>query len=368
MTEYAGYLFISILLLRTSITAINFLFVRVVQRAPLKEDNSLKLSLLIPARDEEGNIANLLGDIAKLKNRPFEVIVYNDNSSDSTSAVVSSFFDKIGELKLIESNNHMPPPGWLGKNNACHNLALASTGNYLLFIDADVRLEEGFIERYAGYAIGSQLSLLSLFPKQIMESRGSEITTPIMNWILLSLLPLPLVRYCSWSSFSAANGQFMLFNREDYLKMLPHSKFRRSMAEDIEIARYYKNSKKRVATLTADNSVKCKMYGNFNEAVNGFSKNVLFFFGNSLFFTFLFTILTTLTPLYLLLFNGFIEFVASISLILILTMLYSLTSYQSVYKNILNRIVHQIVYLYIVICALKAKTKRELLWKGRNIY
>jgi hypothetical protein len=322
-------------------------------------------SILIPARNEENSIGNLLEDILTLKDRPCEVIVYDDKSTDRTKEIVLGFQKRLPELRLIEGEL---PEGWLGKNNGCHSLASVAKGQYLLFLDADVRIDSDMATKYLNYAIENKLSLLSIFPAQILENRAGKISTPIMNWILLSLLPLPLVKNCSWSSFSAANGQFMLFKTDDYNLLKPHEKFKMSRAEDIEISRNFKNERKHIATLAGDKSIRCNMYNQLNDAINGFSKNVFYFFGNSPVLTIIFAILTTLTPLWLFVFNGVIPGLVSVTAVLLMRIFVSLASKQSVGDNLKFLFHQQVVFMRIVAKAAVNRKKRVEIWKGRNIY
>ena len=279
-----GWILLFFLTIRLIVSFVNFIWTYLVRRelsnyCNAKENEPMpSWSILIPARNEENSIGNLLEDIIKLNDKPCEIIIYDDNSTDYTRDIVMEYQKRLPELRLIEGDL---PEGWLGKNNGCHKLAAVAKGNYLLFLDADVRIDSNLATKYLNYALSNNLSLLSIFPNQILENRDSKISTPIMNWILLSLLPLPLVKNCSWSSFSAANGQFMLFKTDDYTLLKPHERFRMSRAEDIEISRYFKKERKLTATLAGDGSIRCNMYNRLDDAINGFSKNVFYFFGNS---------------------------------------------------------------------------------------
>ncbi|PKO98697.1 MAG: hypothetical protein CVU13_09715 [Bacteroidetes bacterium HGW-Bacteroidetes-8] len=382
LPEVIGYILLSILSLRLIVSLVNLLWKRWIDYTFLKgrvsgwgseklangQKRKQSWSILIPARDEELNIGKLLEDIEDLKFKPMEVIVFNDNSSDKTADIVESFASRIPGLRLVDNSLESLPQGWLGKSNACHTLAQFASGDYLLFLDADVRIGNGIAESYLPYAIKEGLSLLSVFPKQILPNYQSKIVTPVMNWILLSLLPLPLVRYCSWSSFSAANGQFMLFKASVYKELQPHKEFRMSRAEDIEISRYYKKHKERIATLTGDDSVRCMMYDNLEDAINGFSKNVFHFFGNSVFTTLLFTLLTTLTPLLVLFMNGVGWAFLSLGAAILIRLFVSLASEQSYRDNLKFMLHQQIVFLKITIRAIKNRHHKTQIWKGRNIY
>mgnify|MGYP001584351259 CR=1 FL=1 len=172
------------------------------------------VSILIPARDEEKNIGKILNDILHQDYQEIEVIVFNDQSSNLTAEIVKEYAFHDSRISLI--NSDLLPEGWLGKNWACHSLSEAAKGEYLLFLDADVRVGNGLIVNVISYVKHFKLALVSIFPKQIIKTFGEKITVPNMNYILLSLLPLILVRKSGFSSLAAANGQFMLFDSKIY--------------------------------------------------------------------------------------------------------------------------------------------------------
>ena len=234
------------------------------------------VSVSIPARNEELNIESILTCLQRQDYKNIEILVYDDQSTDRTGEIVSQFMKQDNRIKLIESGGL--PPGWLGKNHACHELSKRAKGKYFLFIDADVRLSKNIIIQTITTSEKHNLGLLSIFPIQEMQTFGERITVPNMNFILLSLLPLILVRKTKFHSLTAANGQFMLFKSSVYQHVYPHKKMKDSKVEDIEIARYYKESNIRIACTTGDERVSCRMYTDFNEAVDGFSKNITFFF------------------------------------------------------------------------------------------
>ncbi|MBN2570753.1 MAG: glycosyltransferase family 2 protein, partial [Ignavibacteriales bacterium] len=184
------------------------------------------ISVLIPARNEEENITDLLNDLLEQDYENIEIIIFNDESTDNTERIVKDYMKKDTRIKLINSDGL--PGGWVGKNYACNSLAKNANGGYFLFLDADVRVGKNLIDSVLSHIQKYKLSLLSIFPKQIMLTRAEKIVVPLMNFILLSLLPLRLVRKSKFSSLAAANGQFMFFDSECYRKLEPHKKFRNS--------------------------------------------------------------------------------------------------------------------------------------------
>ncbi|MFW6289564.1 MAG: glycosyltransferase family 2 protein, partial [Mariniphaga sp.] len=151
------------------------------QPLPEKGSNVAELvSVLIPARNEENNIRNLLTDLQQQNYPNLEIIVFNDQSTDKTEQILQQFAADDKRIRFINSAGL--PDGWLGKNFACHVLALNAKGKYLLFLDADVRTGVGIIERILAFSQQHKLALVSVFPRQIMLSLVEKTTVPNMNY------------------------------------------------------------------------------------------------------------------------------------------------------------------------------------------
>lgn len=361
---YIGYFFLFFILLRFSVSFVN-LISKIYLYPVTHLDEYPKVSILIPARNEESNLKLLLSDISHLSYLNCEVLVYDDCSTDNTSLVVKNYISTNKAIRLIDGESL--PKRWLGKNFACYNLALQATGTYLLFLDADVRIGSNLIERVLSTMQKQNLKLLSVFPKQIIDNKGTWQVVPLMNWILLSLLPLILVRLSGWTSFAAANGQFMLFETNTYRQLDPHKEFRLSKVEDIDICRYYKKKKMRVATLLGDNDIQCKMYNSKNESIEGFAKNVFAFFGNSIVATILFALVTSISPLFLFLFINTEPTLFYIAMVILIRICVSLTSKQSPLKNLRYMLAQHYAFLRIIYQALVHRKNKSLEWKGRKI-
>ena len=357
------------------IIAIFFTFSQLIVAAtnlifkPVLRDNELipefLVSVLIPARNEERNIRNILTDLISQPYQNLEIIVFDDQSDDLTPKIVKEIAQTDQRIKLVRSDDL--PDGWLGKNFACHSLSIHAKGDYLLFLDADVRIGNDIIRKTTVYAEKHSLGLLSIFPRQLLLTMGEKMTVPIMNYILLTLLPLPLVLWSGFASLAAANGQFMLFNAKKYRDFYPHEFLKKNKVEDIAISRYFKQKKIPVACLIGDKSIQCRMYGSFWEAVNGFSKNFTAFFGNSYFLATLFWLITTFG--FIAVFFSFPDNIFTIYLVLLLMIriLVSLASQQQVMTNALYIIPHQLVIGLFIFSSFTSKYTHNYQWKGRNI-
>jgi len=340
----------------------NLLFPNRLKPAEIPDD---LISVLIPARNEEKNIGRLLEDLRKQACFNLEILVFDDESTDSTAETVRQAAAKDPRVRLLVSDGLQE--GWLGKNRACHQLGTEARGAYFMFIDADVRIGNDFISKVLAGANKNATGLLSIFPRQVMCTPGEWSTVPVMNYILLTLLPLILVSKAKYSSLSAANGQFMLFDAAVYRKYSPHKHFRDKKVEDIAIIRYLKQEKVPVACLAGEGDITCRMYGNFAEAVHGFSKNIVMFFGGSTVLAIAFWSITTL---------GFIPVITTLSpevtlaylaVIILIRIMVSAVSRQSIGRNLLYLVPQQLSMGLMIIQSIRNSIRKQYTWKGRNI-
>jgi glycosyltransferase involved in cell wall biosynthesis len=327
--------------------------------------NSPLVSLLIPARNEEKNIGKLLQSLTKQEYNNIEILVYDDLSTDQTPTIIKEFQQTDPRIQIIDGV--ALPSGWLGKNHACYNLALKATGRYLLFLDADVDISPNFVQNAVAYMQKKQLSLLTMFPKQRMETFGEQMVVPNMNLILLSLLPLWLVSWSRRPSLSAANGQMMMFRANDYTMYQWHKMLKTTTAEDIAISRQIKRHRLRMATLLGKSDISCRMYENYTDSIQGFTKNVLAYFGGSVFFMLFYVAITTLSPLWLFFTTSTLFFTGYLLVVLATRALIASVSEQNVLKSVLFSPLQQWAFLRIVWNALVWKTGKSIRWKGREI-
>jgi glycosyltransferase involved in cell wall biosynthesis len=324
-----------------------------------------KVSILIPARNEERNILLLLESILKQDYLNYEVIILDDDSTDTTYDLCNKFSDAHSQFKVIKGEPL--PKDWLGKNYACHQLAQEASGKYLLFLDADVTMAPGLLNSALDQMIANKLSLLSLFPDQQMNTIGERSVIPLMNYLLLTLLPIRLIYGNRNPVFAAACGQFMLFDSEDYHQHQWHLKVRNEVVEDLKIMRVIKLAGCRGEALLANGLVSCRMYNGYQEAIDGFSKNFLAPFNNSIL---LFTIFLTLQiagPLFIL-FTLNIELILLMCTFIIITR--GITSILSRQNVAYNTFLHPLQMVNLVIIgyfAIHRNITKTSHWKGRIV-
>ncbi len=352
-----------IALIRLLVAVFNY-FTRPYLPYDIPEGNPL-ISVLIPARNEEKNIGNLINDIINQSYKNYELVVYNDQSDDNTQSILNEFVIKEPRLRII--NGEALPQGWLGKNNACYNLALKAKGDYLMFLDADVRLGFNHFERSLSFMQKKSLTFLTMFPKQELITFGEKITVPVMQWILLTFLPLRLVQWSKRKSLSAANGQMMMFEASSYRKYQWHEKFKSNPVEDILISRDIKRSKLRMATLLGSDDISCRMYNGFMEATTGFSKNICQFFGGSVQVMVIFAILSTLSPFLIVLMQPYPFVFLYFFSIIFSRMLVAVLCEQHPLISVIMLPIQQYAFLRMVYLSFKLHRGDKFSWKGRLI-
>lgn len=325
------------------------------------------VSLLIPARNEEKNIVNCIQNLRAIDTTDCvkEILILDDNSEDQTADRIRNQIPNLLKIKLISG---LPlPKGWLGKNWACHQLALQAKGHYILFVDADVTLTKTAIENALEQCNANKLDLLSLFPNQKMVNFGEKLVVPLMHYLLLGLLPLRLVRSTKFASLAAANGQFMLFDAESYRKHNFHELIKNNVLDDVNIMRLVKSHGLRGEVLLANNQVFCRMYQSGKEAFAGFSKNLFPGFGSNILIFQLYFYLIFWGWFALILNGNIVLITICCALSLSIRTMISSLAQQSIWQNLVLHPLQICYYACIGIYSMYLHLTHNVSWKGRKI-
>jgi chlorobactene glucosyltransferase len=236
-----------------------------------------QVSVLVPARNEEKNIVRCIGSLLAQDYPAFEVIALDDQSTDGTQAILEKMAH--AETRLRVSPGQPLPPGWLGKNWACAQLAAQAVGELLLFTDADTYHEPQALRACVTALEGEHADLLTGFPRQIVRTWGERFIVPFFGWAFYCFVPLWLAYRLKASALSIAVGQLLLLRRTAYDAIGGHAAVRASIAEDLDLARRIKAHGYRWRVLDATRLISCRMYSSSREAFGGLSKNLFAAFG-----------------------------------------------------------------------------------------
>jgi glycosyltransferase involved in cell wall biosynthesis len=257
------------LLLTGGLAAWNLLLFR---RAPRPLADTESVSILIPARNEEANIEGAVRAACAQTASRVEVVVLDDGSTDATPRLLASLAAECPRLRVV--GGKPLPPGWAGKAWACWQLGSEhARHDWLLFVDADVRLFPEAAARALAAARAQRIDLLSAFPRQLVPTPGEALLVPLMYLLLVAYLPMAFIRSNRRPSLSAACGQFMLVRREAYLAADGHRAVAGTLHDGIKLARRMKAAGFSVGILDGQDLASCRMYAGFRASWRGFARN-----------------------------------------------------------------------------------------------
>lgn len=351
------------IILRFTVTLFNFISDPKLRRVTRHYTD--RVSILIPVRNEWQDIITLLESIYQQDYNNYEVIILDDDSNDDTYKLCKAFCHRHQNFRIVKGEKL--PAGWTGKNFACHQLALAAKGDFLLFLDADEQVHDGLINTAIYRMHQYKLGLLSVFANPYMLTTGERIVVPLLHYLLLGLLPLRLVYLIKTHFIAAASGQFMLFSADDYRRHQWHSVVKDKIVEDAEIMRMVKAAGYRGETLLANNMLTSRMYKNYVGAINGFSKNVLSVFNYNIIWFLIYILLTIAGPMMVLITLNIPLILFMSAIILIGRLMSSLLAGQNPVYNIILHPLQMISLTAIAFTAIQKHLTHTLTWKGRRI-
>jgi glycosyltransferase involved in cell wall biosynthesis len=351
------------IILRFAVTLFNFISDPKLRRVNRPYPDLV--SILIPVRNEAENILLLLQSIYEQDYSNYEVIILDDGSSDSTYNICATFADKHSQFRVIKGAPL--PHDWLGKNYACYQLASHAQGNFLLFIDADEQVNPDLINSAVHRMYVNKLGLLSLFTNQQMVTIGEWLVVPLMHYILLNLLPLRLIYLVKNYTVAAASGQFMLFDAELYREHQWHEQVKDKVVEDVEIMRLVKAASYNGEALLANGMINCRMYKNYRDAVNGFSKNFLAAFNYNIIWFLIYIVLIIGGPMIVMMTLHFELILFMFGLIILTRVMISLSAGQNAWYNILLHPAQMFSLTLVAFLAIQRHLTKTMIWKGRKI-
>ena len=247
---------------------------------PPPADRAPHISVIVPARDEEANIAACLRALLA-QDYPrdrLQIVAVDDHSADTTAAIVEDLARAHPQIMLVSSPPL--PPHWTGKTNACAAgvRATSPASEWLCFIDADVRAAPCALSSAYEAAVSRRLDLLSLMPRQEMKTLAERLIIPC-GFILLSFTH-DLRRSQARSSHEvSATGQFMLVRRAAYESVGGHAAVCTAICEDLEFAKQLTRANGAVLLMGGDRMLTTRMYTGWRTLWSGLSKNLVETFG-----------------------------------------------------------------------------------------
>jgi glycosyltransferase involved in cell wall biosynthesis len=241
----------------------------------------IELTVIVPARNEQDCLAACLDSLIRQSEeifalgRHWELIVVDDHSTDRTVEIARGF----AGVTLIEAPKLEKT--WTGKANAVWAAARHARGRWLLFTDADTIHEHGSLRRAIHEAERHKAGVLSYSPRQLVSGFWQRALMPLI-FSELSLAYPPAKVSDPAQRIAAANGQFLLIEREAYRKLGGHASVADKVLEDVELAFLAKRRHIGLRFRYAEDAVSARMYRTTRAMIEGWTKNLALLFNNAL--------------------------------------------------------------------------------------
>ncbi len=235
-----------------------------------------EVSIIIPARDEETSLGACLESLTAQTGVAFEIIVVDDASTDRTRTTAESF----AGVRVISPDplaRGLAGSGWTGKNNALIAGVKQARAEWLLFADADTLHLPGSLARALDEAKKEQADLLSYSPEQVVVTFAERAVMPVIFAELAAQYPPHKVRD-ETSEIVAANGQYILARRAAYEAVGGHAAVASKILEDVALARLFRDAGHRVYFRYGGDAVRTRMYRNWPQLREGWTKNLALLF------------------------------------------------------------------------------------------
>ena len=232
--------------------------------------NAIRVSAIVPARNEEAVIAGCVESLA-MQEVIGEVIVVDDQSTDRTAEIVQELTTRYTKVRLMSAGDLQK--GWVGKNHAVWTGTGEARGEWLLFTDADAIHEKDSATRALKIAEENGAEMVSFSPEQVMETWYEKALIPYVYCRLASRFSYAQVND-PVTSTAAANGQFLMIQRDAYDAVGGHASVAGEVLEDVALAKRVKGAGRRIWFGSGQGIVRVRMYRTFGAMWEGWKKNL----------------------------------------------------------------------------------------------
>ncbi len=261
-------------------------------------DPDISVSVIIPARNEGENIGPCLDTVRAQDHKNLQVVVLDDGSSDGTGRILADHAARDPRITALGGSGEGLPDGWFGKPWACQRAQEAATGDWLFFIDADVRLDPAAVSRVVAYGEAQGVDMVTGLGAMGMETFWEKVLQPAVGGLILAGNDLDAVNDPEKPDKNLANGQLIAVRRSAYDEIGGHGAVKQDILDDIGMARALVTAGKTYRCLRMRALFSCRMYTSLGEIWEGWTKNLFagmrYSWGNvvaALIFTFLFSVL-----------------------------------------------------------------------------
>ena len=324
---------------------------------------NLSFSLLVPCRNEAENATDLVASLRALDHPNYEVIFIDDNSTDGTGDLLRQAIATRSYMKVI--NAEQLPDGWKGKPWALSQGLTHATYDYIVTIDADVRLEPHALSAMDAVLQRTGSDFLSPYPRQEAITLSERLIQPLLQWTWMTTVPLRLAMQSSRTSLAVANGQFLLVKKSALISCGGFVTIKSSVLDDIDLARALIHGGFHGGVCDGSTIASTRMYSSFREIRAGYGKSMSTGFGG---------IFGSLALVFVMAVSGILPFIGSIAgspiataslLMVIASRIVSAISSRSLLIDALLHPISAFLFIYLLIYSNLFHSR--ITWKGRPV-
>ncbi len=248
-----------------------------------------RLVVVVPARDEAANIGACVRALAASDHPHLEIVVFDDGSTDGTGELAAAAVaraETVGggriRARVVRGGGEPLPEGWKGKPWALQRATRALDSDWVVFLDADVRVHPACLSRVHARALADGVDFLSGFGKLEMVGFWEKVIQPSVGGLILAGNNLDAVNDPARTDAVIANGQLILVRRAAYEAVGGHGAVRADILDDVGLARAFRSHGFLLRILFLRELFSCRMYTNFRELWLGWTKNLYAGMGYSL--------------------------------------------------------------------------------------
>lgn len=328
-----------------------------------QSSQDLSFSLLVPCRNEAENATELVASLGVLDHPNFEVIFIDDNSTDGTGDLLRQAIASSAYMKVISAAQL--PDGWMGKPWALSQGLDQANYEYIVTVDADVRLEPHALSAMDAVLQKTGSDFLSPYPAQEVVALSERLIQPLLQWTWMTTVPLRLAMRSARPSLAVANGQFFFIRKDSLVASGGFTAIQSSVLDDIDLARELIRAGYKGGVCDGSMIASTRMYSSFEEIRAGYGKSMSRGFGG---------VFGSLVLALVMAVSGILPFIGSIAgsaiataslLMVIASRLVSAISSRSLLIDALLHPISALLFIYLLIYSNLFHSK--ITWKGRPV-
>lgn len=356
-----SFLTLVLVFLTFSISIFNFITIRKPENSDQVTES---VTVIVPMRNEAENVTECISALASQSGvANLKFILVNDSSNDNTLALAEQAVAGDSRFTIIDSPELRT--GWLGKVSALQSGYEAADSDFIITIDADVRLKPNAVTRAVNQVKDLNLDFVSPYPQQIAITFAEKLIQPLLHWSWMSTVVLRLAEKYPVRSTAIANGQFFVVRKEALDIIGGFASVSNKILDDIEIARSLISSGFKGIVTEGSALAKTRMYSSFDELRSGYGKSLWKAFGGRIGSLFaIFFIFTVGIYPFVLFLNGYL---IGFILFLLSVLTRELSALRS-RSNPIYAFLHPLssaLLIYLIIYSWSQRGKVQ--WKGRTV-